>query len=165
MKILIISLPRTGSTSLLKKISIENNLKPIGEPFNNTNNNIEIYKNFDWNTENNFVVKTHINHMSLDFYIDFVKLFDKIILLSRLNLKECAESLAYAAHYKDYASEYKWHKTPNLEKNIQLVNSFSEKLIELSKLINVEISYYENIFDINSTEKLRKNDIKTKNII
>jgi len=37
MRILIISLPRTGSTSLLKNISKSKKLKEVFEPFDGTN--------------------------------------------------------------------------------------------------------------------------------
>ena len=73
MKILLITLPRTGSTSLLKQISTERGLNSISEPFNEVNNNIEKYKKFDWEFTNNICVKTHINHREISFYLDFVK--------------------------------------------------------------------------------------------
>ena len=56
MKILLITLPRTGSTSLLKQISTERGLNSISEPFNEVNNNIEKYKKFDWEFTNNICV-------------------------------------------------------------------------------------------------------------
>lgn len=45
MKIVLITLPRTGSTSLLKNLSEEYNLKAISEPFNPSTKNLEQYKN------------------------------------------------------------------------------------------------------------------------
>ena len=48
MKVLLITLPRTGSTSLLKRISKEQKLNSISEPFNNVNGNLEKYKDYDW---------------------------------------------------------------------------------------------------------------------
>ena len=52
MRILIISLPRTGSTSLLKTISKSKKLKEVFEPFDGTNR-------FTYNdTMDNIVVKT-----------------------------------------------------------------------------------------------------------
>lgn len=116
MKILLITLPRTGSTSLLKNISEEYNLEVISEPFNSSNDNLEKYKNFDWNNATEICVKTHINHKDISFYSDFVKLFDN-------------------------------------------------DLKKLSNLINLNILYYEDLFDINSEDKLRKNDARRKNLI
>jgi tRNA (Thr-GGU) A37 N-methylase len=56
-------------------------------------------------------------------------------------------------------------KTPNLNENIKLVKQFNEELEKLSKLTNIKISYYEDLFDSESEGKLRKNDIKRENLI
>jgi len=58
VKILLITLPRTGSTSLLKKIGEEQNLISINEPFNNVNGNLEKYKYYNW--ENTNICVKHI---------------------------------------------------------------------------------------------------------
>jgi len=155
MKILLITLPRTGSTSLLKQISTERGLNSISEPFNEVNNNIEKYKKFDWEFTNNICVKTHINHREIPFYLDFVKFFDDVILLSRKDLIACAESLSYANHFKNFDSHYVWVNTPNIKYNIELIKKFDKKLLELSKMINTNIIYYEDIFDVNSSNRLR----------
>lgn len=165
MKILLITLPRTGSTSLLKNISEKHNLQAISEPFNISNNNSEKYKNFDWNNVKEICVKTHINHMDVTFYLDFAKLFDKVILVSRKNLKLCAESLSYANYFGNFSEKYEWINTPNLNENIKLVKKFHNDLKKLSNLINVDIVYYEDLFDMNSEDKLRKNDVTRKNLI
>lgn len=165
MKILIISLPRTGSTSFLKKICKEYNLKEIHEPFNEEMGNLEKYKNYDFSNESNIGVKTHINHMDIDFYVKYSKIFDKIFLLSRKNLKECAESLSYANYTNKYITDYIWFKTPNFNRTIEFVNNIDNDLKTLSKLIDVDIIYYEDVFDINSNERLRKPNLKRSNII
>ena len=165
MKVLLITLPRTGSTSLLKKIVEEQNLLAIAEPFNNVNGNSEKYKYYNWKNTNDICVKTHINHKDILFYLEFIKFFDEVILLSRKDLNACAESLSYANHYQNFTEKYEWIKTPNLNKNIILVNEFDAELEKLSKLTNIKISYYEDLFNVESTDKLRKNDIKRKNLI
>jgi len=165
MKVLLITLPRTGSTSLLKKIVEEQNLLAITEPFNNINGNSEKYKYYNWKSTNDICVKTHINHKDIPFYLEFIKFFDEVILLSRKDLNACAESLSYANHYQNFTEKYEWIKTPNLNKNIKLVNEFNEELQKLSKLTNIKISYYEDLFNSESEDKLRKNDFKRKNII
>ena len=160
MKILIISLPRTGSTSFLKNICKKHNLKEIHEPFDQVNGNLQNYKNFDFVNELNIGVKTHINHMDIDFYVNYFKIFDKVFLLSRKNLKECAESLSYANYTNTYLSKYSYRRTPNLDNTIKLVNDLNDKITTLSKLINVDIMYYEDVFDVNSVERLRMIDTK-----
>jgi hypothetical protein len=165
MKVLLITLPRTGSTSLLKKIAEEQNLILISEPFNNVNGNLEKYKNYNWENINDICVKTHINHKDVTFYLDFVKFFDEVILLSRKDLNACAESLSYANYFQNFTEKYDWINTPNLNENIKLVKEFNEDLEKLSKLININILYYEDLFNLESKDKLRKNDIKRKNLI
>jgi hypothetical protein len=165
MKILLITLPRTGSTSLLKNLSEQYHLKAISEPFNPSTKNLEQYENFDWNTANEICVKTHINHKDILFYSNFVKLFDRIILVSRKDLKLCAESLSYANYFGNFSEKYEWINTPNLIDNIRLVKKFDADLKKLSELININILYYEDLFDINSENKLRKNVVKRKNLI
>jgi hypothetical protein len=165
MKILIITLPRTGSSSLLKKIAEEQNLISISEPFNYVNGNLEKYKDYNWKNTNNICVKTHVNHKDTLFYLEFIKFFDEVILLSRKDLNACAESLSYANHFQIFTEKYKWINTPNLNENIKLVKEFNKELEKLSKLTNIKISYYEDLFDSESEDKLRKNDFKRKNLI
>ena len=165
MKVLLITLPRTGSTSLLKTISKEQKLNSISEPFNNVNGNLEKYKDYDWKNINDICVKTHINHKDVTFYLKFIKFFDEVILLSRKDLNACAESLSYANYFQNFTEKYEWIKTPNFNENIKLVKEFNEELEKLSKLTNIKISYYEDLFDSESEYKLRKNDIKRKNLI
>ena len=165
MKVLLITLPRTGSTSLLKKISTEENLISISEPFNDVNRNSEKYKNYNWENANDICVKTHINHKDITFYLEFIKYFDKVVLLSRKDLIACAESLSYANHFQNFTEKYEWINTPNLNKNIKLVKQFNKELKKLSVLTNIKISYYEDLFNLKSEDKLRKIDIKLKNTL
>lgn len=156
MKILIISLPRTGSSSFCNYLADKHSLECIPEPFNELNN-LEKYKNYNWNDKESICVKTHINHNDINFYLEYVKNFDTIYLLSRKNLKECAESFAYATYSRNFSDKYEWKSTPNLYKCIELINEYNNKLIELSKLLNLDIIYYEDIFNISSDERLRCN--------
>lgn len=165
MKILILALARSGSTSLLKRISEEQKLNSIGEPFNSVNGNLEKYKDYDWKNTNDICVKTHINHKDVTFYLEFIKFFDEVILLSRKDLNACAESLSYANYFQNFTEKYEWINTPNLNQNIKLVKEFDEELKKLSKLTNIKISYYEDLFNTESEDKLRKHVIKRKNII
>ena len=68
MSILIIALPRTGSTSLLYRLAKEKGLKPLFEPFDGSNR-------VSYNNEKDVVVKTIICHhndnleLTKQFYI------------------------------------------------------------------------------------------------
>ena len=81
MKVLIISLPRTGSSSLQIKLCRERNLSNIFEPWDNSNR-------FSYNPKmKNCCVKTIIFQSPIESYLEFYKKiyteFDEIILLSR----------------------------------------------------------------------------------
>jgi hypothetical protein len=157
MKILIISLPRTGSTSLLFSLAEEFGLTQINEPFEN--NHVKEYEGYDWQGADGICVKTHIHHKDLAFYTSFVHLFDRVILLSRKNLRRCAESLAYAKFHKNYTTKYEWVKTPNLIEEIEQVKEMHRELERLAKQIGVEISLYEDLYDSKSPERLRGGDL------
>jgi hypothetical protein len=153
MKILIISLPRTGSTSLLARLAKEYGLREINEPFEDVN--IKEYQDYDWQAADKICVKTHIHHRDLTFYTGFVHHFERVILLSRKDLRGCAESLAYAKFTGNYTEKYVWRKTPNLIGEILLVQKMHEDLTRLAKQIGSEISYYEDLYDPKSAERLR----------
>lgn len=159
MRILIISLPRTGSTSLMYRYSEEYQIPFLFEPFTPTRYRFGVLPK-------NIVIKTLMHHCPNGFdnpisaYIELVKEFDVVILLSRRDLKECSESWAYLEYNRDKnfnsIKHYVWKTPPNLEKceaNIQLWHS---QLVKLSDLLNIPITYYEDIFDKNSDDRYRK---------
>ncbi len=160
MKILIISLPRCGSTSLLYKISEKKKLKPIFEPFDVTHTLPR--KIF----ENDIVLKTIVNQLPeiiknpIEWYVNFSKEFDETILLSRKDLKACAESLAYYNYYKNQGFSMKdmyfWEETPNYEICSQYVNGCNFKINKISELLKKPIIYYEDLFYGFGKERLRK---------
>lgn len=175
MKILIISLPRTGSTSLMNEVSIKNNIKAVFEPFNPLNTQERNIRNFE-----NSVVKTIIFHKPnfieekdrLNWVIELTYEFDKTILLSRRDEIACAESWAFL-NYKSKrlgftsTASYLWEETPNYSSSLKNVQEMNNELRIISEKINVPITYYEDIFDPNGPKRLRKgnrNDIN-KNII
>jgi hypothetical protein len=175
MKILIISLPRTGSTSLMIKISKEHKINYIFEPFNPLNPTNMYIANFK-----NSVVKTIIFHKPkeideserLDWLIDLTSKFDQTVLLSRKDTVACAESWAYLNHRGkalgfDSKSQYLWEKTPNYETSLENVKVMNEELSFISTKTNIPITYYEEIFDLNDPSRLRKGNRKDskKNII
>ena len=171
MKILIIALPRTGSTNLLNTLSVQHNIKSMFEPFDGTNR-------FNYHKDiKNVVVKTIVEQQPnesvsyIDFIINLIKEFDEVILLSRKDLKACSESHAYCVFNKNNnfnsVTEYYWEPTPIDELCYSNVIKWNDILIEISKLINIPITYYEDLYDINSNKKLRKGNISdiTKSLI
>jgi ABC-type multidrug transport system ATPase subunit len=154
MSILIIALPRTGSTSLLYKLAKENGLTSLFEPFDNSGR-------VQYNSEKNTIVKTIICHHPNNFELS--KEFDRVILLSRKNLLECAESHAYQTYFsktKNYNSNNQYYYEEVPSNVFQLcyndIIKWNEELNKLSLKLNTPITYYEDIYDINHSDRLRK---------
>lgn len=165
MKILIIALGRTGSTSLLFKLAEEHKLTVIMEPQK---------KNEYREDEDNIIIKTLLWQVpeGENEYIWFRKLipkFDKVVLLTRKDLKSLTESLSFYRHRKNggFFSNipYLWEKTPNYDEIECMVNEYNKKLFELGNEMNIEISYYEDLFDLNSKERLRLGNIKKRDLL
>jgi hypothetical protein len=185
VKLLITSLPRTGSSKLLTEISKKYNLNGIFEPYNIMVLNKETYSR----NMVDVAVKTIIGqtpkliqydieseeytNQYLNWYYEFILDFDKIILLSRKDLIACIESISFLMYNYDkknfnYYSQYFYEKPPKeiydiFEKEIRVY----DKIINiLSKELNIPITYYEDIYDLNSPDRLRKgNKITGKKII
>jgi hypothetical protein len=175
MSVLIISLPRTGSTELGNRISIKRNLKYECEPFNGGN---KLFNNCDLN---NVVLKTILFHLPtyieesnrISWLIEFSKNFNEVILLSRRNLVRCAESWAYLKYNEERRSfkpnePYLWERTPNFNFSMyQFIKKCNSELVYISEKLNISITYYEDIYDENDSNRLRKGDVfnYSKNII
>lgn len=168
MKILIISLPRTGSSNLLFNVSKEKNLKPIFEPFAELKKDDSINRTYD-SSEDNVVVKTIINQHNNN--IELAKEFDEIILLSRKDLRACAESWAYFIKNKNkgfgswYPYVYSGISETELEFYLEIIKEYDSNIKNLSKSLDISITYYEDIYNLNSDERLRKFDLSTNKII
>jgi hypothetical protein len=79
-------------------------------------------------------------------------------------LKSCAESIAYLRYNRERTHlnggmQYIWEPTPNYTEVQEMVNNYYTKLLELSKILKIDITYYEDIFDVNSPERLRHTHI------
>ena len=160
MRILIISLPRTGSSSLLKKIAKDKNLKPLFEPFDGSN---RVTYN---DNEDNIVVKTIISHHSNN--LELLKKFDDVILLTRRNVEECIESHSYQTYYsktKKYNSNnpYVYEEVPSnvFEECRKDIIKWNIELEELSTITGIPITYYEDLFNPNGENRLRINKKRT----
>lgn len=158
MSVLIIALPRTGSTSLLYRIAEEKNLTPLFEPFDNSDR-------VQYNKEKDVVVKTIICHHPNN--IELSKDFDEVILLSRKNLVECAESHTYQTHFsktKNYNSNnpYLYEEAPPevFELCYDDILKWNDDLQKLSSQLNIPITFYEDLFNPNDEKRLRKGNRK-----
>ena len=160
--ILIIALPRTGSTNLGTTLSKKHGLEYIFEPFN-------FYTSLP--VENSYhkkLVKTmvfdcpkYINeNQRLNFILDLTKKFEEVILLSRKDLNAVVESWSYLKYNNDKnfnsKKEYFWEETPNLQIEKEFIKNCQKDIDYLSNHLNVDLTYYEDLYDPNSPERYRK---------
>jgi len=172
MRILIISLPRTGSSTLTNKYRLNYNLKAIEEPFSEPNDGKYSIEDI---SKNNLIVKTIIGQIpknennEIIFWYNQSLTFDKVILLSRKDLKACIESTSYlyynAIRGFEYNESYEWHLTPNHEVISKYIYKCESDLNKLSKLLNIDIIYYEDIYDLNSKDRLRLKKFKRTKLL
>jgi len=165
MKILIIALGRTGSTSLLFKLAEENGLSVIMEP---------LKRNEYREDENDIIIKTLIwqipdGENPENWFKYLISKFDKTILLTRRDLRGLTESLAYYRYHKHNGfhsnTPYLWEKTPNYDEIESLVIQSNDILNKIGKELNIEITYYEDIFKSSMNERLRLGDINKRTLI
>lgn len=166
MSILIIALPRTGSSELIRRLSNKHKLKNIFEPFNPM---VGLPPITDFK---NIVLKTIIFHLPyyvkeedrINWLINLTKEFDEVILLSRKNLIDCAESwsyLMYKEKQKSFKSNqpYLWEKTPNYDVEYKNIIKWNDELKFISNELNIPITYYEDLYNIDDVGKLRKGNL------
>jgi len=171
MKVLIMSVPRSGSTSLMKSISSEKNLEYIFEPFS-----YRIYeRNLYTSDKKNVVVKLLVGQDSsyskkinydrwLSWSIEFVKEFDEVILLSRKNTKEASESYSNALWTGNWYDTYEYTSLPNIGDALNHLTESNKYLNSLSEKTSIPITYYEDIYDTNSSNRLRSERKKAKKL-
>lgn len=162
MSILIIALPRTGSTELGKRLAIKNRIEYEFEPFNP-----KAKLRYD-DSYKNKVVKTMIFHTPffindnerLDWLIKISKDFKQVILLSRKDLVACTESWSYLLDKtnKGFKSNqsYVWEKTANYDEQFEFIKNCQFELNYISDRLNIPITYYEDLYDLNDKSRLRK---------
>ena len=181
MKILIINLPRTGSTSFHTKLVKETGGISIFNPYDGTNRTSILKKD-------NIVVKSGIlypqdltDEQRIDFYINLISDFDTTYLLSRRNVKEHIESWAYMVKHNTIEN---WEKSQRFgindhftslsnyvfddstitkedyEKAKLDLENWNNILNLLSRKTSIPITHYEDIFDANGKDRYRKTKIQ-----
>ena len=164
MSILIIALPRTGSTELGTRLSVENKLKYEFEPFNP----LEKLLKYESKNYKNALIKTMVFHTPifvdevdrLKWLLNISKDFKKIILLSRKDLIAVTESWSFLLYETKNGFKstypYVWKKTPNYDEQFEFIQNCQKELEYLSKELNIPITYYEDIYNPADTNRLRK---------
>jgi hypothetical protein len=164
MSILIIALPRTGSTELGKRLSFTNKLNYEFEPFNPKE---ELLK-YESKNYKKALIKTMVFHTPifineedrLSWLLNISKDFQKIILLSRRDLIAVTESWSFLLYEtkNGFKSDdaYVWKKTSNYDEQFEFIKKSQKELEYLSKELNIPITYYEDIYDPADGNRLRK---------
>jgi hypothetical protein len=158
MSVLIVALPRTGSTVLMRAF-IAQGYDYASEPWNPTVSNLRKNLNFKWKDikpESNIVVKTMIRHLPHNsetslphlFYTEFAQQFDKVILLDRYDLSEQSISLSNAVLTDQWLGKYLPKHIPDelLKHQTLFLDSEKAELSALSHTINTNVVYYEDIY-------------------
>jgi len=172
MRLLLINLPRTGSTTLHTRLVEEYGGLGIFNPFDGTDRTKIIGRD-------KIVVKSGILYpegLSYEgrvlFYVDLIKDFDKVILLSRRNNKAHLESWLHMRKHNKFTRElfnsqsnYTFNPDEYSDKDYRIgqkeLDEWNNILTQISELTDTPITYYEDIFDENSQDRYRRENIKS----
>ena len=144
MKVLIVASPRSGSTNLTQAISEILKLKKVYEPFNpNTNKDPFLFPD-------NSITKIIAYDKPIEFYLDYISNFDRVIYLTRDNIEKAYESYihAYIQH-----SNKSWHKKYIYNESIErdelrynFIETCSNIVKEVAKLNKKSYLIYEELY-------------------
>ena len=164
MKIALISLPRTGSTSISRYYkSINKDVVVIDEPFNLLVNNPTIlYDNLLKN--DSLFIKTMYgdnplefeNMSAKEFVLKLINDFDLVVFLTRKNIKEHTESYVQALQTSKWASNYVYNSKFNeLYNEVESkLNKLNLELIETCNELNKSLYLYEDLYDSHKKENI-----------
>lgn len=157
MKILIIGTPRSGTSSLTIAIGKSLNYKIFSEPFNYSvkHKQSNFIKNDKIIIPENSVLKNIIRQQPkelsnihwLEFYEQFIPLFDKVILITRIRQDLLLESFLQAQETNVWHEKWvKTHEFKNCEETKKRMEENLEMLQTLSKKYKLPITLYENLY-------------------
>ena len=155
--ILLITEPRTGSSSLMKSIASAYGFDYQFEPD----------KKDKLKVKNNTVVKIIVDvSRGKEYYLDLIKQFSQTIFLSRRNIIEQSEAFWALFFINDGGYAEKWNENElpeNLRQRKDYKNRYKrlvEKklfLLDLSLYTSIPINYYEDVF---KSKSLHEKDVK-----
>jgi len=165
LKLLILTLGRSGSTNLFNSLVNEYKCIGIDEPFINSNGidkkqeNLNKIKNL-----NNIVVKHIISHEFVDID-ELQKYFDKKVILIRKNINKHLESIInlkykQSINQNNSHSKYIFDDIPKVfietHKNniLNYINYYNKLLNKISQKYNIPIIFYEDIYSDNIENNL-----------
>jgi len=164
MRILIIATPRSGSTVLTNTISKLLDCVEYHEPYN-SKHPVKSPVEFIKKLPSSVVVKTMIHHVpfdgigSIDFYKKEINHYDKVILLSRQDVRSSYESYNHNINENFNGNWHQPYKYKERDLDLNLYNSYlkwTSTLIDYSLAVNLPITWYEDLYnkDINVTKNI-----------
>lgn len=165
MKILIIATPRTGSSELASRLARYLQLTVRYEPFN-TGKTIHPLEPHD--VQDKVVIKCIIDQVPpsfgkndpISFYLEYMKKFDKVILLRRSNVIKQIESWNWFSGHALTSTQnkpYVYSRQPDYEGHEKYILRLNSELDHLSKITKIPITYYEKLFQPDQ-DKFRQDD-------
>jgi len=163
MSILILAVHRSGSSSLLESIS-KQGYEQMLEPFGPYHNTVSKYS-YPLIIKNNMVVKHIVDHIPNGIdktYIEICKemseQFDKVILLDRRNIEQHLLSIINVWYRLEVSGEHIHGRWYHDELPKDFINQFIQankhkdlykqksKIQRISKILNVDISWYGDLY-------------------
>ena len=148
MKIVLLALPRTGSTSITNYIlETHREIITIVEPFNALlHKNPILYAKLV--PHSNVFIKTMFADNPPDLQELTHKDFDKVICLFRKNKKEHIESYTQAELTNKWVNQYKYSsKSPVLFDTLKLrIETKESEMVEVSNELGLQKYYYEDLY-------------------
>ena len=132
MRILIYAIPRTGSTTLGRYIANSLGYKYLPEPYCEFSK-IENKSNMWYSS--NVVVKTIHNQIRINPEKIFKK-FDKVIILTRENIREQSLSIHYACENNEFQRPY-------------VLNDFKIDEFKFNNILNLCVQYKKELLNLN----------------
>lgn len=172
MKILILGVPRSGTTSMFK--SFQNEFKDwtsISEPWVIINDTNKV----DIDSHENLLIKTQIYQQpnlsirikeegirnyqwidAFDFYKSIIPKFDKVILLNRKNSEDAAISYSYSFGTHIWQQSYKpvIHQLQDVPLRIGMYGVLNKRMERIRKEFGLKIWYYEDLYHENNSETI-----------
>ena len=178
MRTLIVCTARSGGNGLCRRIAEEQNVPAIFNPFDGTgrtsipkdSSNIVVKADVSCPNDDYFKATYPINVLKrIQFFKDIISTykFDNVILLDRRDREQQIESLAWKVEFLnvesiyDYTSETYIYESElvdfqNIKHAKNLIGESKVYLRRLGYKLGIEISYYEDLFNISSNERQRK---------
>lgn len=138
--ILIVGIPRSGTTNLLKSLSLFYKYKAVFEP------TYEELKEMDIDKK---VVKVIAGPWFPNkLLIEQSKRFDGVVIISRKDLRSSAESLYVMRTYNDRIVNRQW-SNEFIPENIKEYDEqvLSDKMLhEFARTLSIDVNYYEDVY-------------------